>query len=102
MLLGNYSAAQQAIDDLARLNRTDEADILSGHLAFLEGRYSDSEHFFRNLQFAHTAAHRSMRYSLLARLAAEQGRFQDAIRELDAGIETDRSLKDKDTKPPNH
>jgi serine/threonine protein kinase len=92
MLEGDLEDAHHCAADLRRLGFPDEASLLNGHLDFLNHNYQQSVQDFEAMKTSQTSAHRSLSYSLVARVEAEQDHIQEALETLRSGIEYDHSI----------
>ena len=91
MLQGDWQNARQSAARLHDLHFSDEEALLAGHLDFLGHDYQQSRRDFEAMKVSQTVPHRSLSYSLVARVEAEQGQIDDAVKSLRLGIEYDRS-----------
>jgi eukaryotic-like serine/threonine-protein kinase len=89
LILGRFKEAQNAIDRLRQMGHSDDADDIQGGVYFLQGHYDRAEELYGKLRQSNENYYRTRSYMLLACLAAELGRYQEALNYLDIGITSD-------------
>lgn len=94
LILGNFGDAAKWIQRV-RETSPEDADFIEGESAFLQGRYQDSENLFKRLKASKIPIYQSYGYSLLARLYAEQGLYQNALAQIEQGIIVDHDAGDR-------
>lgn len=86
MLTGDFPSARRWIADLDRAGRSDIALYLRGVDQFLENNLVAAEQSFKELSNVASDDYRSLGYSSLARVQAEQRRYDAALQSLSLGI----------------
>lgn len=86
METGDLVAAHQWIEVLRQLHDPDSAALLDGTVDFLNGRYEEAENKFTSVSSSPVPANRLKAFSFLIRVAAERGRFTQALAWVGAGI----------------
>jgi serine/threonine protein kinase/tetratricopeptide (TPR) repeat protein len=109
LILENYEDAAKWIQHLRDTGYPEDADLIEGESDFLQGRYEESLHQFETLRDSTDPTrtddaknpkkptdplYHSYAFSLLARLRAEQGQYQQALRALKDGIDADMESGD--------
>jgi len=79
------------IGRLREMGQQADADAVEGDLSFVQGQYANTEQLFAGLRKSTDPYWATLSYSLQACFLAERGRYKDAIRALQDGIEADRS-----------
>ena len=97
ILLGEMQDAAVAVGRLRQSGHTEQAAVLSGDLAFLRHDYATARTAFTSVESVRVNQDWALGYGLLARLAAEQGRYGEAMRCLDQGIDEARSHQDQES-----
>jgi serine/threonine protein kinase/tetratricopeptide (TPR) repeat protein len=93
--LGDFKSAAHWIDVLKQLNDSDDAILLEGMAAFLNGRYDDAESLFSTLRYSRLPSVQLKGLSFLANLAAERKKYTQSITWINAGItEADKQGND--------
>jgi serine/threonine protein kinase/tetratricopeptide (TPR) repeat protein len=95
LILGHFEDASRWIQHLRDTGHSDDADLVEGESHFLQGRYEESLARFTKLKESRDALYRSYSYSLLARLFAERGQYQNALNALEQGIAGDLETGDR-------
>jgi serine/threonine protein kinase/tetratricopeptide (TPR) repeat protein len=90
ILLGRLDEAHKLVDELVKYGDSDKAKYYQVSLAHLEHRDAAAMEIAAQLRTAKDMYYRSSGPALQARLAAEAGQPQDALRFLDEGIADDR------------
>ena len=83
---GKYAEATQWIAELRRTGDNDGALTTEGNLSFLQFKFDDAKAAFEQLIASQTPSSRDRGYSLLTRLYAEQGKYQEAMDTIARGI----------------
>jgi serine/threonine protein kinase/predicted negative regulator of RcsB-dependent stress response len=89
LILGNFSEAQKAIDRLRQIGYSDDADDIEGGTEFLQDHYEKTQDVYSRLRQSKEAVYRTRSYSLLSCLAAELGKYREALKDLNEGISSD-------------
>ncbi len=96
LISGNFDEASKWIQRLRDIGYPEDADRIEGQSDFLQGRYQQAQDRFAKLKDSKNPLYRSYSYSLLARLFAEQGQYQNALQALEQGTNEDRDSGDND------
>jgi serine/threonine protein kinase/tetratricopeptide (TPR) repeat protein len=92
LLIGGKDAeAAQWIAEMRRRGDDDGALTTQGNLSFLQFKFGDAKAAFEQLTSSQTASSRNDGYSLLTRLYAEQGKYQEAMDSIARGIAEKKS-----------
>jgi serine/threonine protein kinase/tetratricopeptide (TPR) repeat protein len=94
LILGKFQDASKWIQHLRDTGHPDDADLVEGESDFLQGRYEEALSHFAKLRESQEPLDRSYAYSLLARLFAELGQYQNALQVLEQGITADLETGD--------
>jgi tetratricopeptide (TPR) repeat protein len=89
LIFGNFDDAAKWIQHLRRYGHAQSADLAEGESDFLQGRLQQSQECFARLTLAKNPLYRSYGYSLLARLFAEQGKYEDSFDAIEGGLRED-------------
>jgi serine/threonine protein kinase/tetratricopeptide (TPR) repeat protein len=95
LISGDFQDASKRIHHLRDTGYFDDAELDEGQLDFIQGRYEESLAHFSHLKNSKQPFYPSYGYSLLARLFAEMGQYENALQALKDG--TDVDLKNGDT-----
>ena len=93
--VNDLAKAQELANDQESLGRTGDAGKFQGEIAFLALKFQQSASYFRAMQSSSDPFARTMSLSLLARLSAERGQYEDSLRWLKQGIELDTAQGDR-------
>ena len=94
MILGNFDDSEKWIQHLRDTGHPEDATIVEGQLDFLLGRHDEALAHFAKLREAHELLYRADSYSMQARVFAELGQYQNALRVLQDGIDGDLATGD--------
>lgn len=89
LLLGEFAQSHKWTRVLRKNGYVDAAGSVEGIADFLQGDYQRASTEFASLQTSKDALFRSLSFSWSASVAAEQGRYDEATRLLNAGIASD-------------
>jgi len=94
LILSNFDDASKWIQHLRDTSHSDDAYLVEGEADFLQDRYAEADADFDKLKESKDPLYRSYGYSLSARVSAELGRYDKALKELNQGIEADLEFGD--------
>jgi serine/threonine protein kinase len=94
LMAGRFDDAASWTQHIRGLGNEDIASLIGGETSFLQGKYFDANDHFNALKNSKDTTFRSYGFSLSARLFAEQGRYHDALQDLDQGIAADLASGD--------
>jgi tetratricopeptide (TPR) repeat protein len=94
LISGDFEDASKWIDHLRKTGYEDDADLDEGQLHFMQQRYQASLALFTRLKDSKQPFYPSYAYSLLARLFAEMGQYENALQALKDGTAVDLAAGD--------
>jgi serine/threonine protein kinase/predicted negative regulator of RcsB-dependent stress response len=94
LILGNFEDASQWIQHLRQTDHADDAELVEGQSDFLQEHYEKALDHFGTLRGSQDPVYRSYAFSLLARVYAELGQYQNAAQALDQGVAADMATGD--------
>jgi tetratricopeptide (TPR) repeat protein len=95
LILGRFGEAANWVNRLREIGRSDDADYIQAESEFLQGNYESSKSLLAKVGQTHDPLYRIWNYALQACLAAELGKYKEAIDYLNQGMSID--LEEGDT-----